>query len=444
MQNAGKIPPTVLVIFGVSGDLSHRYLIPALATVARAGKLPEEFKVIGVSRQAINAKKLLGKNKKYLAKYTETFCGDLQNKQDSQRLKDRLAYFSKEFESSPQIIFYFAVPSEAVLPIVNALGEIGLNTPRAKLLMEKPFGVDLTSAKKLIQQTTKYFSEQQIYRIDHYLAKEMAQNITVFLGSNALFRNVWDSKFIEKIEIFSAEKIGIEGRTQLWESTGTLRDFVQSHLMQLAALVLMEPCSGVFEFQELPARRLAALSSIKPVDPTKAVHGQYEGYRREVGNVNSNADTFAYLDIESTNPRWRGVPIRLATGKCLDERLTEIRVHFKKTDDSQANRLILRVQPHEGIELDLWVKQPGYDHSLQKLPLKFAYDQYFAKLPNAYEQVLIDAMRGSHSLFASGDEVLASWSILDPILKSWSKDNKNLIIYKPGSSIEEIVAKQNF
>jgi len=363
---------------------------------------------------------------------------DYENPAEYQKLKTKLGQLDCD-----QIIFYFAVPPDAVLPIVQKLGEARLNSSKYKLLMEKPFGADLASAKKLVAAANRHFDEDQIYRIDHYLAKEMVQNVAVFLGSNALFRHVWDNSFIDYVEIVVAEKIGVEGRAGFYEQTGALRDIVQSHLLQLAALTLMEPCPHDYDFSDLPQRRLAALKQMS-VDKRHLaqtlVRGQYRGYAKEVGNPSSLVETFVALRLESADPRWQNVPIYLATGKKLDQKLTQIRVNFKKDSQSEANRLTLRIQPREGIELELWVKQPGYERRLQKRSLSFNYEQDFEeRLPDAYEQVIVDAIRGSHSLFAGSQEVLESWRILQPVLDYWRRQTDAPRLYAPGSSVEQVL-----
>ncbi len=424
-----------LVIFGITGDLSQRFLLPALNQICQAG-LTKNLKILGVSRRPLDPEEVLGTNQDALKSITKFFQMDLDQTPDYQRLKNELSQ-----QPNSQVIFYLAVPPEAVLPIINHLGQAGLNTPNTKLLLEKPFGFDLVSARQLISQTNKCFSEEQVYRIDHYLAKEMVQNIVVFLGSNALFRDVWNNQFIEKIDIVATESIGIEGRAKFYESTGALRDIIQSHLLQLAALTLMEPCSGVFEFEELPQRRLAALQALAVKTGDNPIRAQYEGYRQEVSNPSSATETFARLTLVSSDPRWSSVPIHLATGKNLDQKLTEIKVYFKKKDASEANLLKLRVQPNEGIELELWIKEPGLERRLQKKSLSFTYEQHYDRLPDAYERVLVDAMRGSHSLFASSEEVIESWRILEPVQQKWRQDSGDLFTYKPGSTSEEVLSK---
>ncbi len=427
-----KAVPTILVIFGITGDLSHRKLLPALAAIKKAGQLPDDFKVLGLSRRQVTAKDVLTDDCSSLEPLIDVQTMDVDDPADYQKLKQQLE------KSASQVIFYFAVPPQAVLPIVKNLGEAGLNGPEAKLLLEKPFGVDFPSAKKLIEEIDAHYKEDQVYRIDHYLAKEMAQNITVFLGSNTIFRDLWSNSYIESVEITALEKIGIEGRVDLWEQTGTLRDFVQSHLLQLAALVLMEPCSDIFDFAEIPRRRLKALEALQPANPKASTRGQYKGYREEVGNPDSNIETFARLQLESTDSRWKGVPIFLMTGKKFDRKFTAIRVRFKKPNEAASNLLIFRVQPDEGIEIDLWVKKPGYQRELQKLKLDFVYEQG-TRLPDAYEMVIVDAMRSNHSLFASSAEVLASWKVLQPVLEDWADNDKGLVIYEPDSDVEKLI-----
>jgi glucose-6-phosphate 1-dehydrogenase len=303
--------------------------------------------------------------------------------------------------------------------------------------MEKPFGVDFDSAEALISETDKYFKEEQVYRIDHYLAKEPVQNIAVFLGSNVLFRDLWSNRFIEKIEIVVEESIKIEGRGDFYEQTGALRDIVQSHLLQLAALTLMKPCPDVFDFSMVRRRRLEALQSLSVDMGLPVIKAQYQGYTEEVGKRDSMTETFVSLTVKSSDPAWRGVPIQLATGKALAEKLTEVRVYFKKTQSAQANLLKLRLQPNEAIELELWVKKPGYDQELQKLPLDFVYNRHFDRLPDAYEQVIVDAVRSRTNLFASSEEVLASWKMLRPLLVDW--DSRQPTVYQPGSTIVGIL-----
>jgi glucose-6-phosphate 1-dehydrogenase len=212
--------------------------------------------------------------------------------------------------------------------------------------------------------------------------------------------------------------------------------------MQLAALTLMEPCSNIFDFEEMPVRRLNALKHLNADKNLPFVRGQYRGYKNEVQNHESATETFVALTLKSDDPRWQGVPISLATGKNLNEKLTEIRVYFKKMEETEENLLILRIQPREAIVIQIWVKQPGYERRLLKIPHELTYDKHFDHLPDAYEQVLVDAMQSNHSLFASSEEVLESWRILQPIQSKWAQDTEDIIVYEPGSKISEILGSE--
>jgi glucose-6-phosphate 1-dehydrogenase len=442
-MNSENAPPTILVIFGITGDLSQRYLLNALSEIKKSGRLPEKFRIVGISRRDVNVEQTLAGHADELRDLTEIFQMDLESLDDYHRLKDHVDEVATRLGESSQVIFDVVIPPDSVPGVIKLLGEAGLNQGSAKLLLEKPFGTDLESSKELIENTTKYFSEQQTYRIDHYLAKENAQNIIVFISSNTLFRKVWNKEFIDYIEIVAAEEIGVEGRTAFYEQTGALRDFVQSHLMQLAALTLMEPYSDLFDFSDLSKRRAEVLRhlEISKADLGQTVvRAQYEGYHEEVGNLGSTIETFVALKLISNHQRWEGVPIYLATGKKLDQRLTQIRVNFRQTNNAEANTLIIRIQPREGIELDIWVKKPGYERQLEKKTLSFSYQQNFQdRLADAYEKVLVDAIRSDQSLFASSEEVIASWQILQPVLDYWKTNPDKLKIYKPGSSVEEIL-----
>jgi glucose-6-phosphate 1-dehydrogenase len=267
----------------------------------------------------------------------------------------------------------------------------------------------------------------------------MAQNILIFRGNNPLFKHTWNRDFIEAIEIISTESIDIEGRSVLFEQTGALREFMQSHLLQLAALTLIElPASR--KLSDIPAARLKALKQLRaPADvTTRTVRGQYDGYQKEVNNPGSTVETFASVTLHSSDPNWHDVPITLTTGKALNQKLTEIRLSYREHDTEEANMLVLRIQPNEGIEVDVWAKQPGFEKKLQKLPLVFSYARHFDSLPAAYEHVFIDALKGDHTLFTSNAEVIESWRILEPVQQAWGFGQVELKIYKKGSKPEAI------
>lgn len=423
---------TKLVIFGVTGDLSTRKLLPALEQIFSTGDF-DDVSVIGVSRHKLNMKKILRSSlhNTKLAKRMTGFSMDVANPDDYKRLKDFIALGKSE-----QLLIYLSVPPGAATTIVDFLGEAGINTPNVKILFEKPFGVDLESAKDVISRTARYFNEDQLYRIDHYLAKEMAQNIVAFRGRNALFSNIWNNNFIESIEIIAAEKIGIEGRVQFYEQTGALRDIVQGHLMQLLSLTLMDIPTD-FDWDTLPQLRLSAIEQVRLADPTLATRAQYDGYQREVKNPGSLTETFVRLELMSDQPRWLDVPITLLTGKSLHTKTTEIRVHLKKLSEAQSNCIIFRIQPNEGIDIELFTRKPGYQREFEARHLELKYSEG-KKIPDAYEQVLVDAIFSRKSLFTCSGEVLRSWEILQPIQDAWSMDGEPLTTYPRGSDWQAV------
>lgn len=443
--------PTILVIIGITGDLARRKLLPAIAEIAAAGALPKTFQLVGVSRRQLEVRDLLeqtselnDKGRSFLSAHLIMHQMDLDSVDSYRDLNKTLDELSKDFDKPAQRLFYLSIPPQVSQPVVTCIGESGLAAvPHTKLLLEKPFGTDLESAKELIAQTKQYFREEQLYRIDHYLAKEMAQNILVFRGSNPLFRHTWNRDFIDKIEIITSEKIGIEGRASFYEQTGALRDVVQSHLLQLAALTLMDIPA---QWKELQAKRLQALLDLQPPSAgtiEKTVRrGQYSTYAQEVGNPGSTVETFAALTLFSKDPKWTGVPIQFITGKALDRKATEVRVYYKQQGENDPNIVTLRVQPEEGIEIKMWAKRPGYSHEVEQLPLHFTYRDHYTSLPEAYERVLVDSIRSDHMLFTSSDEVLASWRVLAPIQQYWSMHSGDIVHYRPGSTPGDVINNQ--
>ena len=424
---------TKLLIFGITGDLSTRKLLPALEQIISTGNF-NELSVIGVSRREVNQADLFVNcdNKTFLDGKLSMFSMNLDASGDYYGLKDFVSLGDDE-----QLLIYMAVPPLATAQIVDYLGEAGLNSHNIKILFEKPFGVDLSSAEQLIERTARHYHEEQIYRIDHYLAKEMAQNIVAFRDKNALFSDVWNNNFIESIQVIASQKMGIEGRTHFYEQTGALRDVVQGHVMQLLALTLMD-IPNDFEWDKMPELRLQAFNQLQPVDPNKAIRAQYEGYKDEVGNQDSKVETFVSLNIVSGQPRWQGVPIKLTAGKSLAETKTEIRIYLKKNDGVRGNCLVFRIQPNEGIDIELFVKKPGYSREFETRHLSFNYPAD-TKLPDAYEQVIVDAISSQKSLFTCSGEVLRTWQILQPVQDSWNSSNEGPKTYPVGSDISVVL-----
>ncbi|MCF7833925.1 MAG: glucose-6-phosphate dehydrogenase (NADP(+)) [Candidatus Pacebacteria bacterium] len=427
--------PTVLVIFGISGDLSKRSLLPAIADIAEAKVLPDKFKVIGITRQKdFNIEEAIKsiQNNSFLKENIEIFSMDVNNFDEYNLLKNKVLNIKDSFGEEAQYIFYLSVPPEACGVIIENLGKVGFQN--SKLLLEKPFGTDLKSAEELSLHIKNHFPSENVYRIDHYLAKETAQNIIVFRTGNSLFKKTWNKDFIEKIEIIVSEQIGIEGRANFYEQTGALRDFTQSHLLQLSALILMNLPENE-EYEKVPDLRLEALKNLYISDIQKVKRGQYEGYQNEVQNPTSGVETFMSLELFSKDPNWKDVPILLKTGKNMSEKFTQIIISYKKNKEAESNKLSLCLQPKEAIEFDIWTKKPGFDHQKEFKALSFAFKEHYGKLPKAYEQVIWSAVKGDRSLFAGGKEILESWRILDPVQQKWKERKDDLFIYPKGQDI---------
>jgi glucose-6-phosphate 1-dehydrogenase len=445
--------PSALVIFGVTGNLAQRMLLPALYNLEREGLLPDKFAIVGILRREVGLDELLaeagsGADPEVLGKLKSRIHPILMDSTEPEhysRLVEVLAQLDDEAGLQLNHLFYLAVPPNIFTSVIGNLAAAGLNKSEdsgraSRILIEKPFGDDLASATKLIEFISTHFDEEQIFRIDHYLAKETAQNILTFRLNNPLIEGIWSRQFIDHIQITAMEQIDIQGRGAFYENIGALRDFVQSHLMQLMALVMMEYPQDMTA-ESIHKEKLLLLQSIEPITHKHvdeiAVRGQYDGYPEEAGNPGSTTETFAALKLEVGNSRWGGVPVLLRTGKALATKATEIVVVFKDRTrrDLADNLLVIRIQPDEGIALRLLAKKPGFSTQLQPVNMEFAYSGTFdGHQPDAYQRVLIDAMRGDRSLFATSDEVLASWKLLQPILDAWkSSGDDGLEHYEKGS-----------
>ena len=462
MNNGSQAAPAQIVIFGITGDLSRKYLMPALYQLVNNKMLAPETRIVGVSRKDINTEELYQKldlkssldnynesSYEELKKITQMQTLDLDNLQDYQNLK----HFLTEIEEAAGIcmnqLFYLSVPPAAYPGIIINLGESELNsgchhgTGVSRILVEKPFGYDLDSANKLISETSLYFKEDQIFRIDHYVAKETVQNILTFRFQNHIFDAEWNNQHIAKIEVSAKEKIGIAGRAVFYEPLGALRDFIQSHLLQILGIVLMDKPNELSSDQ-IHQNKTKALNELVPIKLDNvgnlSVRGQYDTYKEEVSNASSQTETFAAIKIFSNDEKWQNVPLYLITGKGLDERKTEVKVTFKTNNDEPENSLIFRIVPNEGIEVDLATKKPGYGNELVSTAMNFSYAEDLKNdgHPNAYERVLVDAIKGDHTLFATSEEVLASWRIVQPVIDSWKINQPDLSIYELGSSGPDI------
>lgn len=456
--------PAIIVIFGITGDLAKRYLLPALYHLFKDGLLHPDTQIVGISRQAHDAQTVLSQvevcvneidrecDPEALAKLRQAFSMFRMNPVDAAGYAQLLAHLN-HLEAVTGLcmdrLYYLSIPPQIYGPVVKLLGQAGLNkscphgTAQTRLLVEKPFGYDEASARVLIAETSAAFDEAQIFRIDHYMAKETVQNILVFRFENPIFEALWNRAHITRIEINTSEQIGIEGRVQFYEPLGALRDFIQSHLLQLLAVVTMDQPTAM-DSRHIHASKQAVLAQVQAVPPdqvlTRTVRGQYEGYRDEVSSPASATETFAAIRVYIDSDRWRDVPIVIWTGKALKEKRTEVVITFEGAG-TQPNHLRFRVQPNEGIELGLLTKQPGFTAATQATAMDFSYRQNFSHqgLPNAYEYVLVDAIRGDHTLFATSQEVLAAWRIVQPVLDEWAKDDHDLHSYPKGASGSQLI-----
>lgn len=459
------IDPCTLVIFGAGGDLTRRKLIPAIYHLEAAHLLPEGFRVLGVSAQDMSKEKFnqyvlsaleehvgAAKLDRELARnVTSRFSylqGDLKNAETYQKVKSLLDPDTDEKESTRNIVFYFATPPSLIEPIAKGLTDAGLAAEARgwrRVVIEKPFGHDLESAKALNESLGRLLKERQIYRIDHYLGKETVQNLLVFRFANGIFEPIWNRRYIDSVQITVAETLGVEHRAAYYEKVGALRDMVTNHLFQLLSLVAMEPPTS-FGADDVRDEKVKVLKAIKPLSPEdvlrQTVRGQYgtgiiDGagtapYRDEPGvSPKSKTETYVALKLELDNWRWAGVPFYLRTGKRLTKRVTEIAIQFRRapfelfrfarTGPLPSNHLVIHIQPDEGMTLGFTAKVPGPEIQFGKVEMNFEYADYFGHVPSTgYETLLYDCMKGDKTLFRRADQVEHSWQAVMPILDVWS------------------------
>jgi glucose-6-phosphate 1-dehydrogenase len=441
-----KSAAPVIVIFGITGDLSKRKLLPALYHLFSQDVLPEDTKIVGISRHELTVDSLLNTVELCVLE-KDNVCGPAglarvratlhthqlnpEQPDDFRALQQLLDSFDKHARRDR--LLYMAIPAAAYAPIVQQLAAIGLNDERSRLLLEKPFGYSLESARQLVELVDQAFAERQIYRIDHYLAKETAQNLLTFRLHNPIFTPLWNSEHIKRVHIRATETIGVEGRANFYEQTGALRDFVQSHLMQLLGITLMELPTDMGS-EAIRASKQQFFEQLLPADPAQAVRGQYDGYRQEVNNPHSVVETYVRLQLQHATERWQDTDIILETGKGLASKTTDITLEFKTPHERRRNNLTFQIQPDEGISLDLVVKAPGFENHMHHAALDFRYQHTFDEPHiDAYERVLMDAVRGDQSLFASDRDVLSTWRVLQPLLDAWLGSDQGLAIYPIGS-----------
>lgn len=443
----------LIVLFGATGDLARRKIFPAIYSMAEAKQLPKKTVILGTGlSQEMNEEKFRETSVKALSEFLEDeppnaapwcneclFYQDLSADKDYAKLRERIEALEREHGLAGNRILYLAIPPPAFGPTIESLGNAGLEKSNGwtRLVIEKPFGRDLASAKELNDLVHKRFSEEQIYRIDHYLGKETVQNLLAFRFGNALFESVWNREKIAKVEITVAEELGIESRANYYEHAGALRDMVQNHLTQLLCLTAMEIPSA-FRAADVRYEKIKVLQAIAPIKPEDVVFGQYtEGeidgqgvraYRKEDGvKPDSNTETFVSLKLAIEDWRWSGVPFYLRTGKRLKKHVSEIVVTFRRPPisifksgtqrDLQPNQLVIVIQPNEGFRISFQVKKPGNDVALQTEWMHFSYSEAFGELPEAYHTLLLDIIEGDQTLFVSAEETEASWKLYTPLIE---------------------------
>lgn len=454
-----------LVIFGAGGDLTRRKLIPALYNLFLDGWLPERVNVLGIDKKELGREEFREglregidrfsrrertdpeQWRNFVPRIADYVCADFADRKTFDDLSDRLAALDKEGNTRANRIFYLATPPSLVETIVEGLGRAGLarDRKRARIVVEKPFGRDLSSAKGLDRMLGNVFDESQIYRIDHYLGKETVQNILAFRFANALFEPVWDRRYIDYVRIDVAEDVGVENRGAYYDHAGALRDMVQNHLLQILCLIAMEPPVS-FQADEIRNKKVDVLKAIRPVRGDDvhrlAVRGQYgagwtrgervSAYREEPGvSPESTTETFAALKFFIDNWRWQGVPFYLRTGKRLARKISEVSIQFRPVPHQSfpstavaewyQNRLVIGIQPEETIVLRFQAKQPGMEVRLGPVEMRFGYrDSFRGESPEAYETLLLDVLSGDATLFMRGDQIEAAWAAITPVLEAWA------------------------
>jgi glucose-6-phosphate 1-dehydrogenase len=448
--------PMAIVIFGASGDLTHRKLLPALYHLFVEGLLPARFGIVGYARTEMNDEEYVEMARRSVAEYGRSkpddeswaefatglsyVAGEFTDAGAMEHLREHLESLDDTRGCEGRRFFYCSTPPEAYPDIVRRIGEEGM-AERARIVIEKPFGTDLDTARKLNRAIHEVFDESQVFRIDHYLGKETVQNILVFRFANSLWEPLWNRRYVDHVQLTVAEEIGIEGRGRFYERTGAIRDMVQTHLFQVLTFLTMEP-PATFDPERLRDEKVKVFQAIRPIAASNVVRGQFNGYRDEEGVAgNSEVETFVGLRVEIDNWRWAGVPFFLRTGKRLPAKVTEATVVFKGVPHQifeqegiagvAPNRLILRIQPNEGISLSIMVQRPGLGIRLGGAALDFDYEETFTDAPlvEAYELLLLEAMHGDHTLFTRQDGVERAWEILMPVLD----DLPPAFEYEPGT-----------
>ena len=454
------VEPFDLVIFGGTGDLARRKILPGLYRRFCAGQMPRDARVIGAARGEMDAEGY----RAFVAEAVAEFGGDPADK-DLSGFLQRLDYVTIDargengwrdlaalMRSDVVRAFYFSVGPSLFGDLAERLNQHGLTDAATRIVVEKPFGRDLATARALNKDLAAHFDEHQIYRIDHYLGKETVQNLMAVRFGNMLFEPLWNSQYVDHIQITVAETVGVGGRGEYYDKSGAMRDMVQNHLMQLLCLIAMEP-PAKFKPDAVRDEKLKVIRALDPVGPEDVVRGQYEGngerpgYIHQVGNRDTKTESYVALRARVSNWRWAGTPFYLRTGKRLRERTSEIAVVFKDAPHSifdedsgrHSNILTIKLQPNEGIELGVTIKEPGPGGMrLVDVPLDMSFAEALgpeeADFPDAYERLIMDVIRGNQTLFMRGDEVEAAWAWTDAIIEGWKDRGEAPLTYATGSS----------
>jgi glucose-6-phosphate 1-dehydrogenase len=470
--------PFALIIFGASGDLTRRKLLPALWSLYAARTLPEPFTIVGVARTDMTDEEFRTRTRAAIVEFGRTqppsevvwnrfaasifyVAGDPTSADLYPKLKTRLEDLELPRGGASNRLFYCATPPSVYDDVIEHLGTSGLATEQAgwtRIVIEKPFGYDLESARALNKQIAGVFREEQVYRIDHYLGKETVQNILVFRFANGIFEPLWNRNHVSHVQVTVAETVGVEGRGAYYEDAGALRDMIQNHMLQLLCLIAMEP-PVTFDAEPVRDEKNKVMRAIRPIDPGRvgeiAVRARYGagfsdgkpvvGYRQEKGVApDSMTETYVALQVLVDNWRWAGVPFFLRTGKRLPRRVSEIAIQFRRTPHMifrrdpagvAPNVLAMRIQPDEGTAVTVAAKTPGPDLRLGPVTLDFRYREVFGgEPPEAYERLILDAIHGDATLYARGDWVEQAWGVLEPVLSAWKRDDAvPLQTYEAGS-----------
>lgn len=471
--------PCVVIIFGASGDLTKRKLIPALYRLTQERLLPAEFAILGFSRSPMSHEDFRAKMKDAIVTYTEAkrvdeavwqsfaqglyyISGDINDPDCYQRMSELLEQIDRERGTAGNRVFYLSVAPSLYSEAVEQIGAAKMARPKpgswTRIIIEKPFGHDLESAKQLNQDVAKVFEEDQVYRIDHYLGKETVQNLLVFRFANGIFEPIWNHRYIDHVQITNAEAIGVEGRGGYYETAGVLRDMIQNHVFQVLSLVAMEPPISL-SANAVRDEKIKAMQAVRPIPvelvSESVVRGQYgpgsvggkevPGYRQEPDvSPESATDTYAALKLYFDNWRWAGVPFYIRSGKRMPKRVTEIAIHFRQaphllfrnipSQQLEPNVLVVRIQPDEGITLRVGAKVPGQITRIRWVNMDFRYGASFGiSSPEAYERLLLDCILGDSTLYARRDMTERGWEIVMPILEAWKSTKPDFPNYEAGT-----------